>query len=94
MADNTIDIADKLPDDAALKATLEQFLDMTTDRLDFLNRAIALGESLTGPDDPRVEELCNMIREEDVQTPPLVKQLKDLLADLGMVVPQPDDAGK
>jgi len=73
---------------------LKRLRDIAGDRLDFLDRAIALGVSLTGPDDPRAEEFYRLIREEGA--PSLAKRLEGMLADLtdGKVVPLPDNTDK
>jgi hypothetical protein len=85
-----------MTDEATLKAGLEQLGDIAGARLDFLDRAIALGKSLTGDDDPRVDEFLKLIREECAQMPSLAKQLEGMLADLtdGKVAPLPDNTGK
>jgi len=75
---------------------LKRLRDIAGDRLDFLDRAIALGVSLTGPDDPRAEEFYRLMREEGAQMPSLAKQLEGMLAHLTdrKVVPLPDNTDK
>jgi hypothetical protein len=75
---------------------LNQLDDIATSRLDFLDRAIALGKSLTGPDDSRAEEFRSLLREERTQTSSLLKELERMLADLTdrRVVPLPDNTGR
>jgi len=71
---------------------LKQLRDMAADRLGFLDRAIELAKNLTGPDDPNLEQLSNLIREGD-RMPSIVEELKRMLADVRAASP-PDNTGK
>jgi hypothetical protein len=73
-------------------AMLKQLRDMAADRLGVLDRAIELAKSLTGPDDPNLEQLSNLIREGD-RMPSIVEELKRMLADV-RAAPLPDNTGK
>jgi len=71
---------------------LKQLSDIATDRLGVLDRAIELAKSLTGPDDPKLEQLSNLIREGD-RVPSIVEELKRMLSDVRVESP-PDNTGK
>ena len=71
---------------------LKQLSDIATDRLGVLDRAIELAKSLTGPDDPNLEQLSNLIREGD-RMPSIVEELKRMLSDVRVESP-PDNTGK
>ena len=71
---------------------LKQLSDIATDRLGVLDRAIELAKSLTGPDDPNLEQLSNLIREGD-RMPSIVEELKRMLSDVRVASP-PDNTGK
>ena len=73
-------------------AILKQLSDIATDRLGVLDRAIELAKSLTGPDDPKLEQLSNLIREGD-RMPSIVEELKRMLSDVRVASP-PDNTGK
>ena len=73
-------------------AILKQLRDIAADRLGVLDRPIELAKSLTGPDDPNLEQISNLIQEAD-RMPSIVEELKRMLAD-GNVAPQPDNIGK
>jgi len=73
-------------------AILKQLSDIAADRLGVLDRAVELARSLTGPDDPNLEQLSNLIREGD-RMPSIVEELKRMLSDVRAASP-PDNTGK
>ena len=73
-------------------AMLKQLRDMAADRLGVLDRAIELAKSLTGPDDPNLEQLSDLIREGD-RMPSIVEEPKRMLSDVRAASP-PDNTGK
>ena len=74
-------------------AILKQLNDIATDRLGVLDRAIELAKSLTGPDDPNLEQISNLIREGD-RMPSIVEELERMLANVKADAPLPDNTGK
>jgi hypothetical protein len=75
-------------------AILKQLRDIAADRLGVLDRALELARSLTGgPDDPKLEQLSDLIRSEDIRMSSIVEELKRMLADV-KAAPQPDNTGK
>jgi len=73
-------------------AILKQLSDIAADRLGVVDRAVELARSLTGPDDPNLEQLSNLIREGD-RMPSIVEELKRMLSDVRAASP-PDNTGK
>jgi len=73
-------------------AILKQLSDIAADRLGVVDRAVELARSLTGPDDPNLEQLSNLIREGD-RMPSIVEELKRMLSDVRPASP-PDNTGK
>ena len=73
-------------------AIQKQLRDIAADSLSVLYRALELARSLTGPDDPNLEQLSNMIREGD-RMRSIVEELKRMLADV-RAAPLPDNTGK
>jgi hypothetical protein len=73
-------------------AMLKQLRDIAADRLGDLDRAIELAKSLTGPDDPNLEQLSNLLRKSD-RMPSIVEELERMLADV-KAAPQPENTGK
>ena len=71
---------------------LKQLSDIATDRLGVLDRAVELARSLTGPDDPNLEQLSSLIQEGD-RMPSIVEELKRMLSDVRVASP-PDNTGK
>ena len=71
---------------------LKQLSDIATDRLGVLDRAVELARSLTGPDDPNLEQLSDLIREGD-RMPSIVEEPKRMLSDVRAASP-PDNTGK
>ena len=75
-------------------AILKQLRDIAADRLSVLDRALELARSLIGgPDDPKLEQLSDLIRSEDNRMPSIVEELERMLADV-KAAPQPDSTGK
>jgi len=72
---------------------LKRLRDIAADRLAFLAQAIELAQNLTGPDDPKLEQLRNLIRSEGTQMPLIVEEMERMLADVKAVPPQ-DNTGK
>ena len=73
-------------------AILKQLSDIATDRLGVLDRAVELARSLTGPDDPNLEQLSSLIQEGD-RMPSIVEEPKRMLSDVRAASP-PDNTGK
>ena len=73
-------------------AILKQLSDIAADRLGVVDRAVELARSLTGPDDPNLEQLSNLMREGD-RMPSIVEELKRMLSDVRAASP-PDNTGK
>ena len=73
-------------------AIQKQLRDIAADSLSVLYRALELARSLTGPDDPNLEQLSNLIREGD-RVPSIVEELKRMLSDVRVASP-PDNTGK
>ena len=72
---------------------LSDICDIATDRLGVLDRAIELAKSLTGPDDPNLEQISILIRKGD-RMPSIVEELERMLADVKADAPQSDNTGK
>jgi len=79
-------------DPVGVDAILKQLNDIATDRLGVLDRAVELARSLTGPDDPNLEQLSSLIQEGD-RMPSIVEELKRMLSDVRVASP-PDNTGK
>ena len=73
-------------------AIQKQLRDIAADSLSVLYRALELARSLTGPDDPNLEQLSDLIREGD-RMPSIVEELKRMLSDVRVASP-PDNTGK
>jgi len=73
-------------------AIQKQLRDIAADSLSVLYRALELARSLTGPDDPNLEQLSDLIREGD-RMPSIVEELKRMLSDVRAASP-PDNTGK
>jgi hypothetical protein len=73
-------------------AIQKQLRDIAADSLSVLYRALELARSLTGPDDPNLEQLSDLIREGD-RMPSIVEEPKRMLSDVRAASP-PDNTGK
>ena len=73
-------------------AIQKQLRDIAADSLSVPYRALELARSLTGPDDPNLEQLSDLIREGD-RMPSIVEELKRMLSDVRVASP-PDNTGK
>ena len=73
-------------------AIQKQLRDIAADSLSVLYRALELARSLTGPDDPNLEQLSSLIQEGD-RMPSIVEEPKRMLSDVRAASP-PDNTGK